>query len=352
VTGGNAAGNRHPATLSQGSREETPDMALIQEMGYAAYGVRDLGRAVEFFRNVCQLEVTERAGDVVFLSGDARHHWVRLEQRADPGLIRLGYRAADAAAVDEVAGRLDRLGVPHRRADDFARDRVTGALRFRAPDGIEYEIYEQMLTLPASPAPDRGIRCLLHAVIFVPDVAAARAFYTGALGMLVSDRIEEVITFLRCGNQYHHSLALARGEAGTLDHIAMLVGDIEDVLRFRQHGMIKDALAGDVVKHVASSSVSVYLHDPAEGIGVEYCNGHARITDESYSGRLIKAGPATVNAWSAGFPDRAPAGPQAAPAAGTGGGTPAAAAASAGTAAASAGMAAASAGPVPVAADA
>jgi 2,3-dihydroxy-p-cumate/2,3-dihydroxybenzoate 3,4-dioxygenase len=235
--------------------------------------------------------------------------------------------------------------VPHRRAGDFAHDRLTGALRFRAPDGIEYEIYEQMLTLPASPAPDRGIACLLHAVIFVRDVAEARAFYTDALGMLVSDRIEDVITFLRCGNQYHHSLALARGEAGTLDHIAMLVGDIEDVLRFRQHGVVKNALAGDVVKHVASSSVSVYLHDEAEGIGVEYCNGHARIADESYPGRLIKAGPTTVNAWSAGFPDRAPVGPQAAPPAGPGGGTATAAAASAGAAAAAA-------EPLPVAADA
>lgn len=304
-------------------------MALIQEMGFAAYGVRDLDHAAEFFRNVCQLEVTERAGGVVFLSGDARHHWVRLEQRAEPGLIRLGYRAVDAAAVDEVAHRLDRFGVPYRRVEDFAHDRLTGALRFRAPDGTEYEIYEQMLTLPASPAPARGIACLLHAVIFVPDVAEARAFYTDALGMLVSDRIEEVITFLRCGNQYHHSLALARGEAGQLDHIAMLVGEIEDVLRFRAHGVVKDALAGDVVKHVASNSVSVYLHDPAEGIGVEYCNGHARIADEAYSGRLLKAGPTTVNAWSAGFPDRAPVGPPVTPQAGRGGGTAAAAAASA-----------------------
>jgi 2,3-dihydroxy-p-cumate/2,3-dihydroxybenzoate 3,4-dioxygenase len=302
-------------------------MALIQEMGYAAYGVRDLHHAVEFFRNVCQLEVTERAGGAVFLSGDARHHWVRLEQRAEPGLIRLGYRAADAAAVGEIAHRLDRLGVPHRRVDDFAHDRVTGALRFRAPDGTGYEIYEQMLTLPASPAPDRGIACLLHAVIFVEDVAEARAFYTDALGMLVSDRIEEVVTFLRCGNQYHHSLAVTRGEAGKLDHIAMLVGEIEDVLRFRAHGALKNALAGDVVKHVASSSVSVYLHDPAEGIGVEYCNGHGRIADEAYPGRLIKAGPTTVNAWSAGFPDRAPVEPRATPGGGQGGGTAAAAAA-------------------------
>jgi 2,3-dihydroxy-p-cumate/2,3-dihydroxybenzoate 3,4-dioxygenase len=148
--------------------------------------------------------------------------------------------------------------------------------------------------------------------------------------MLVSDRIEDVITFLRCGNQYHHSLAVARGAAGgTLDHIAMLVSDIEDVLRFRAHAINKVALAGDVVKHVASTSVSVYLHEPAEGIGVEYCNGHARITDESYSGRLLKAGPTTVNGWSAGFPDRPMSEPGATAVAVQGGGTAAAAVAAA-----------------------
>ena len=304
-------------------------MTLIQEMGYAAYGVRDLDRTVEFFRNVCQLEVTERADGVVFLSGDTRHHWVRLEERAEPGVLRLGYRAVDAAAVDEVARRLDRLGVPHRRVDDFAHDRVTGALRFRAPDGIEYEIYEQMLSLPASPAPARGIACLLHAVIFVPDVAEARAFYTDALGMLVSDRIEDVITFLRCGNQYHHALAVARGAAGgKLDHIAMLVSDVEDVLRFRAHAISKGALEGNLVKHVASTSVSVYLHEPAEGIGVEFANGHAKIADESYTGRLLKAGPTTVNGWSGGFPDRPLDEPPAGAHAELGGGTAAAALAS------------------------
>jgi 2,3-dihydroxy-p-cumate/2,3-dihydroxybenzoate 3,4-dioxygenase len=307
-------------------------MSLIQEMGYAAYGVRDLDHTVEFFRNVCQLEVTERRDGVVFLSGDTRHHWVRLEQRAEPGLIRLGYRAVDAAAIDEVARRLDRLGVAHQRVEDFAHDRVTGALRFTAPDGFEYEVYDQMLSLPASLAPARGIARLLHAVIFVADVAEARPFYTDALGMLVSDRIEEVITFLRCGNQYHHSLALARGEAGKLDHIAMLVDDMEDVLAFRAQGVVTDTLAGDVVKHVASNSVSVYLHDVAEGIGVEYANGHDRIADESYPGRLIKAGPTTVNAWSAGFPVRPPIEPAAARAgAGQGGGTAAGAAASGAT---------------------
>jgi catechol 2,3-dioxygenase len=286
-------------------------MNPIEEMGYAAYGVRDLDRAVEFYRNVCQLEVSETRDGAVYLTGDTRHHWVRLERRDTPGLIRLGYRAVDRAAITEVTARLDRLGVPWTETEDSRSSRVTGAVRFRSPDGIEFEIYEKMLSLPASPAPARGITCLLHAVVFVDDVSQSRDFYADALGMGVSDQIEDVVVFLRCANQYHHALALARGEAGRLDHVAMLVEDIEDVLRFRAHAKLHGALGGDIVKHVASSSVSVYLAEESEGIGVEYCNGHGKISDDGYTGRLLKAGPTTVNAWSAGFPIRRPVEPSA-----------------------------------------
>ena len=66
-------------------------MTLIQEMGYAAYGVRDLERTVEFFRNVCQLEVTECVGSVVFLSGDTRHRPLAQVPR-DPGADSIAER--------------------------------------------------------------------------------------------------------------------------------------------------------------------------------------------------------------------------------------------------------------------
>jgi len=298
-------------------------MHLIHEMGYAAYEVRSLERAVDFFRDVCQLEVSERRGGIVYLTGDNRHHWVRLQEGPQSRLVGLGYRAASAAAVSEVATRLDRRGVAWTRTDGPDNDLTVGGLRFTAPDGVTYEVYEQMLALPASIAPDRGIACLLHAVLFIEDVAASVDFYRDVLGMLVSDRIENVITFLRCGNQYHHSLALARGGTGELDHIALLVKDIEDVLAFRAHAQLHEALAGDIVKHVASTSVSIYTQLEEESIGVEFCNGHDKIEDDSYAGRLIKAGPTTVNAWSGGFPARPEARTAQArpPAASVGGGT-------------------------------
>jgi len=39
-------------------------MALVQEFGYAVYGVPDLEESVDFFRTICQLEVSERREDV------------------------------------------------------------------------------------------------------------------------------------------------------------------------------------------------------------------------------------------------------------------------------------------------
>ena len=38
--------------------ERSKAMALVQEFGYAVYGVPDLDLSVEFFRTVCQLEVS------------------------------------------------------------------------------------------------------------------------------------------------------------------------------------------------------------------------------------------------------------------------------------------------------
>jgi hypothetical protein len=67
--------------------------------------------------------------------------------------------------------------------------------------------------------------------------------------------------------------------------------------------------AEDLVRHTASGSVSVYLEEPALGIGVEIAAGHDVITDDSYNGRLLKAGPLTADRWSGGFPDATPAGP-------------------------------------------
>ena len=279
-------------------------MSLVHGHGFVTLGVVDLDASVDFYRQVCRLGVRERREGEVFLTGNSRHHWLRLVQAAEPGLQRLGYQASDAASIEEIVRRLAKAGIAWTDGGNIKDDYVRDGIRFRDPFGIEVEVYEEMLETSSSPVPaDTGLTDLLHAVVFVSDVDAARDFYMETLGMRRSDQIEQLVVFLRGGDRYHHSLALARGESGRLDHFAVLVRDLDTVMRFRLHALRLGVLGDDVVRHAASGSVSVYLRDEAVGVGIEFCTGHMVVEDDAYTGRLLQAAPSTVNMWNRPFED-------------------------------------------------
>jgi len=288
-------------------------MALVHGHGFVTLGTPDLDKSVEFYRTVCRLEVRERRDDEVFLTGNERHHWLRLVRRETPGLVRLGYQATDRDGIDEITRRLDAAGIAVSKGGNLADDAVHGGIRFRDPFGVEIEIYEEMVQAANSPVPgDVGFTDLLHAVVFVADVEQARDFYVNTLDMRRSDQIEQLVVFLRAGNRYHHSIGLARGESGRLDHFAILVRDIDVVMRLRLHAIRLGVLGDDVVRHTASGSISVYLRDDDLGSGIEFCTGHQVIDDDTFNGRLLKASPSTVNAWNVPYPDAdQPGGPAA-----------------------------------------
>jgi catechol-2,3-dioxygenase len=276
---------------------------LVNSLGYVALGVTDLAASVAFYRDVCQLDVTEQREDVAFLRGDNRHHWLRLEKRDTPGLIRVGFEARDARALDEVTRRLEQRSIQWTLGGTIRGDRVSQSIRFEDIDGIAIELYEEMVTVPA-PAQSSGINLdlMLHAVFNVRDVAASRNFWTEVLGFRRSDQIEDLAVFMRCGNRYHHSVAFLSGgaTAGTLDHLALLVKDIDDVMRMRTLADYRGIpLRHDLVRDGASSAIAVSLRDEANDVGVEFCTGHEQIEDDSYGGRLLMASASTGNVWSA-----------------------------------------------------
>jgi catechol 2,3-dioxygenase-like lactoylglutathione lyase family enzyme len=275
---------------------------LIYSHGFVALGVRDLDASAAFYQDVCRLAVRERRSDRFFLTGNRRHHWLVLERREEPGLIRLGYRATDRGSVEELCQRLEKAGIAWTDGGNLADDRVRGGVRFRDPFGIEVEVYEEMMSTASPPISEEdGLIDLLHAVVFVSDVEAARDFYRVSLSLRRSDQIETFVAFMRGGDRFHHTLALARGESGRLDHFAILVRDLDTVMRLRLHGRQRKVLGDDVVRHTASGSISVYFRDEANGIGIEFCTGHVRIEDDEYDGRLLQASPETVNMWARPF---------------------------------------------------
>jgi 2,3-dihydroxy-p-cumate/2,3-dihydroxybenzoate 3,4-dioxygenase len=274
---------------------------LVDGLGYVAMGTPDLADAEGFFTEICQFEVSERRDDTVFLRGDMRHHWLRLDRREKPGLIRVGYEVRDSRSRDEIKERLGHHGVEWWAAGTMTEDRIVDAFRFHDPNGIEVELYEEMAQLPVPPK-GTGIelQLLLHAVFRVDDVVRSRDFWRDVLDFRRSDQIEELACFMRCGNRYHHSVGFLRGSAaaGLLDHFCVLCPSIDDVMRVQN--VAKRAtvpMEHELLRHAASGSIGSYLQYPPLGLGVEYCTGHSQLEDD-HPGRLLLAAPATVNVWN------------------------------------------------------
>ena len=276
-------------------------MEDIESFGYLALGVPDLQRAITYLSDVCRLAVVDQNEGMAFLTGDERHHWFRLEVRDEPELIRLGFQAAGPDSVERLVARLEKAGT--EVAEVPADEGINGAVRFLDPNGLTLEVYPEMsVAAVRPPSAYPGLNMLLHAVVQVPDPLASTRFYEEVLGFRRSDRIAELVVFLRAGNGYHHSIALARGGRTKLDHVAVHVHGLDDVMRVRSHGMATGTLSDDVVRHTASGSISVYLRDEVNDLGVEFCTQHAIIDDIDYRGRVLVPSPTTVNIWSDPFP--------------------------------------------------
>jgi 2,3-dihydroxy-p-cumate/2,3-dihydroxybenzoate 3,4-dioxygenase len=277
------------------------DTALVTGLGYLALGVTDLDASTAFYRDACRLEVVERRDDAVFLRGDHNHHWVRLEARDAPCVIRVGFVARDMLALDEVTRRLELRSIPWDLGGNVHGDRVSQSIRFEDIDGIPIELYEEMVALPAPPPSGIALDRLLHAVFFVRDVDASRNFWTQVLGFRRSDQVEDSSVYLRCGNRFHHTVGFTRcpSMAGRLDHFAIHVDGLDDVMRMRtlalRQGVVLDH---DLVREGTSGAIGIALADPANSMAVEFCTGHAQIDDDAYEGRLLMAAPDTVDVWS------------------------------------------------------
>jgi len=115
------------------------------ELGHVHLKVRDVDRAVAFYRDVLGLGVTERVGNYAFLSYGDRHHDVALQGLGDDargpsrgvGLYHAAFEVPNADALSETYRRLRERGVEVSPVDHG----ISKALYFDDPDGNGLEVY-------------------------------------------------------------------------------------------------------------------------------------------------------------------------------------------------------------------
>ncbi len=272
----------------------------IEALGQIGLEVSDMAAWLAFGEAVLGLSAHPHQTDgAIDLRMDAYAARVRLREGPADDLDYLGWEVRDAAALERLTARLQRSGVEVEVAGPQAcGDRgVAGLVRFSDPEGIRSEAYFGPLQRADAPFVSpigvrfkTGAQGLGHAVLRCANKAAMEAFYTGVLGLRVSDHIRAEVapgrpvdlTFLRC-NGRHHSLALASAPTPRrLAHLMVEVSDLDDVGRALERCEDRGThISMTLGRHSNDEMLSFYALTPS-GFDVEYGWGGLEVDDQTW----------------------------------------------------------------------
>lgn len=251
-----------------------------KRLGYVALNVKDIQASEAFYGPLLGLTRAEDStAETLFFRCSERHHDLMLCQSSDGhGLKRVGWELENPETLERARAHFESLGLPilDVPGDEAAQMHIDGGFRTVCDKlGAVFEYYSSMDDAePAFVPSHTKIARLGHVVLNTPNYQEAEAFLLNQMGFRASDRVDGMITFLRCfPNPFHHSLGLGAGTAQQLNHVNFMVTEIDDIGK-----AINRLKANDVPivfgpgRHPPSESIFLYFLDP-DGITVEYSFG-------------------------------------------------------------------------------
>ena len=211
----------------------------LQALGYVGFGSADLNDWRQFGTGLVGLQAVERSPSLLAFRMDDRKQRIVIDRSMPDGTRFFGWEVADAAALDALAGRLEKhqvnvIAEPRTLADNR---RVRGLISFRDPAGNRLEAFYGAEIDDAPFRPGRsifGFRTgplgLGHAVLTVENIDAVMPFYVDVLGFGLSDYILKPFrAYFFHINARHHSLALIETGKNGMHHLMVELFSLDDV---------------------------------------------------------------------------------------------------------------------------
>lgn len=264
----------------------------IQAFGYLGVGSDKLDDWAALASAGLGMQEVDRGGGSRAFRMDDRKQRLFVDRAIAAGTQVFGWEVADAAALDALAGRLERAGIAVRRESRALADQrcVAGVISFADPTGNRLEAFHGAMvadtplrTARAISGFRTGALGMGHALVAVQNIEAARAFYCDLLGFKVSDYIRAPITayFLRA-NARHHSIALVGAPHSGMHHLMVEYFAIDDVGRgFDMVCRTPERIAARLGRHPNDLMISYYMRTPSE-ILIECGWGGREIDDASW----------------------------------------------------------------------
>jgi len=250
----------------------------VTSLGYIGLETTKLDDWPAFAQDVLGFEASRAgAGGDVLLRMDEHPYRFVLREGGRDALACIGWEVSDGEALQGLMRRLELAGVPVWPASDqeLEQRRVRGLLHAAGPAGHHLEFFVGMAPASRPFAPPRGISFrtgdlgLGHLVAHVQDVHGAVAFYTDVLGFRLSDRLDEVLYFLRC-NPRHHSIGLAHlSGPPRLLHVMVEADSLDAVGSTLDICLARGIRCSSIGVHTNDRMTSFYLQTPS-GFEVEY----------------------------------------------------------------------------------
>jgi len=278
-------------------------MSTAAELGYLGLEVGDLGAWRGFAREVLGLTIgAPRPDGALPLRMDGHAHRFLLHEGPKDDVAYIGWELADRAALDAMARRLDRAGVPARpgTAAEIGARGVEDLFWFVDPNGIRVELAHGAAMASEPFASDRigsGFHTdgqgMGHVLVNARDSAETERFYREALGFTLSDYVDTEVmghplhaVFLHV-NPRHHSLAFAELPLPKrLHHVMLEVNSIDDVgATFDRCQDLGVPLQRTLGRHQNDRMVSFYGYTPS-GFCFEIGWGGREIDDRNWEVRV------------------------------------------------------------------
>ncbi len=272
-----------------------------QALGYVGIRAKDLGDWQSFGSGLLGLQRIDKSRTTLAFRMDDRKQRLLVEADGGEGIGFFGWEAADGAALDALAARLEAAGVAVARgARALADERhVRDLIVFEDPVGNRVEVFHGPETTAEPFVPGRpisGFRTgplgLGHVVLQVKNVAPLLAFYRDVLGFRLTDYYSYPFTayFLHL-NPRHHSLAFVETGKDAVHHVMMELFSLDDVGQGYDLAMTEDGrMATSLGRHTSDFITSFYMWTPSAFM-VEYGWGARNIDPQTWQATERKEGP-------------------------------------------------------------
>ncbi len=270
--------------MPQAVREADEPIQDVAHLGHVELLTPKPEESLKFFTNILGMNVTERAGQSVYLrgAGDYERHTLKLTESREAGIGHIGWRAVSPQALRRRVAALEASGFGKRWIEgDFGHG---PAYRFNDPDGHLMEIYyvadrfkaadDQRSRLKNQPQRyshvGAGIRRLDHVNLLCQSVTPNREFMQEMLGFrlrehVVLDDETEAAAWISVTPLVHdiaYTLDATRSR-GRLHHVAFWVDNREDVLRAADVLLENDVfIETGPSKHAITQAFFLYGYEP------------------------------------------------------------------------------------------